>query len=77
MVPTPVPILIFIFDRITSTGQMYAHCVWAVKRREPLIPAGHREEIHRYITEVVKRRGQKLIAIYWRSCAHASAFARI
>ncbi|MEZ4966797.1 MAG: IS200/IS605 family transposase [Saprospiraceae bacterium] len=44
-------------------AQMYAHCVWAVKHREPLIPAGHREEIHRYITEIVKRRGQKLIAV--------------
>lgn len=45
-------------------AQMYAHCVWAVKRRDPLIPAEHREEIHRYITEIVKRRGQKLIAIF-------------
>ena len=45
-------------------SQMYAHCVWAVKRRDPLIPAEHREEVHRYITEIVKRRGQKLITIF-------------
>ncbi|TNE61023.1 MAG: IS200/IS605 family transposase [Bacteroidetes bacterium] len=45
-------------------AQMHAHCVWSVKHRAPLLPAEHREEIHRYITEVVKRRGQKLIAIF-------------
>lgn len=45
-------------------SQMYAHCVWAVKRRDPLIPAEHREEVQRYITEIVKRRGQKLICIF-------------
>jgi putative transposase len=45
-------------------SQMYAHCVWSVKKREPLIPAEHREALHKYITEIVKRRGQKMICIF-------------
>ncbi len=45
-------------------SQMYAHCVWAVKRRKPLIPRDKREELEKYITEIISRRGQKLIAIY-------------
>lgn len=43
---------------------MYAHCVWAVKKRAHLIPGEHREEVHKLITEIIKRRGQKLICIF-------------
>jgi REP element-mobilizing transposase RayT len=45
-------------------SQMYAHCVWAVKKRQPLIPAEHRVEVHQYITEIISRRKQKLISIF-------------
>jgi putative transposase len=45
-------------------SQMYAHCVWSVKRREPLISSSHREELQKHITGIITKRGQKLIAIY-------------
>ena len=45
-------------------SQMYAHCVWAVKQRKPLIPTKFRQEIHRFFAAVVKNRGQKLIEVF-------------
>ncbi len=44
--------------------QMYVHLVFAVKRREALIPKQHKEEIHKYITGIVTKRKQKLLAIH-------------
>lgn len=43
--------------------QLYAHIVFAVKKRQAIIPKNHKEELHRYITGIVKERDQKLLAI--------------
>ena len=43
--------------------QIYIHIVFAVQGRQSLIPASRREELFKYITGIVKKRGQKLIAI--------------
>ncbi|MEN0004871.1 MAG: IS200/IS605 family transposase [Bacteroidota bacterium] len=44
--------------------QLYVQIVFAVKRREALIPKQHKEELHKYITGIVKKRGQKLLAVH-------------
>ncbi|MGH7595815.1 MAG: IS200/IS605 family transposase [bacterium] len=43
--------------------QIYIHVVFAVQGRQNLIPKEHKEELHKYITGIVKNKGQKLIAI--------------
>jgi putative transposase len=43
--------------------QIYNQVVFAVQGRHSLIPANHMEELYKYITGIVKNRGQKLIAI--------------
>jgi len=43
--------------------KMYVQFVFAVKGRESMIPKKHKEEIHKYITGIVTKRKQKLIAI--------------
>lgn len=43
--------------------QLYVHIVFAVRGRQNLIPPHHKEELHQYITGVVQKRGQKLLAI--------------
>lgn len=43
--------------------QMYAQFVFAVKGRRSLISKEHKEEIHKYITGIISKRGQKLLAI--------------
>lgn len=56
--------LIFVFTIMTRTyTQMYIHLVFAVKGRRHLIPRSHKTDVYRYITEIVKRRGHKLLAI--------------
>ena len=44
-------------------SQLYAQLVFAVERREHLIDKEHKEETQKYITGVIKNRGQKLITI--------------
>ena len=44
-------------------SQMYAQIVFATKGRENIIPQKHKEELHKYITGIVKNRKQKLLAI--------------
>lgn len=44
--------------------QLYIQFVFAVKKREALIPKQHKEEIHKYITGIITKRGQKLLAIH-------------
>ena len=44
-------------------SQLYIQLVYAVWRRENLIPQKHKEELHKYITGIIKKRGQKLLAI--------------
>jgi putative transposase len=44
-------------------SQIYLQFVFAVYQRRSLIPKEHKEEIHMYITELVKRRNSKLLAV--------------
>jgi REP element-mobilizing transposase RayT len=43
--------------------QIYLHVVFAVEARATVISGIHKEELHKFITGIVKNRGQKLIAI--------------
>ncbi len=45
-------------------SQMYIQIVFTVKGREHLIAANKREELHQYITGIIKSRDQKLLAIF-------------
>lgn len=45
-------------------SQMYVQVVFTVKRRQNLIAKVHREELHKYITGIVRQREQKLLAIF-------------
>jgi len=44
--------------------QLFVHIVFTVRGRENLIPAKHRENIHKYITGIVTKRKQKLLSIF-------------
>lgn len=44
--------------------QIYIQIVFAVKGRPNLIPKDHREELHKYITAIVQKREQKMLAIF-------------
>ena len=43
--------------------QIYIQIVFAVKGRQNLIPKKQKEELHKYITGIISKRGQKLLAI--------------
>jgi len=43
--------------------QLYVQIVFAVRGRQNLISKRHKEELQQYITGVVQKRGQKLLAI--------------
>lgn len=43
--------------------QIYIQVVFAVEWRQSLIVPEHKEEIHRYITGIIRNKGQKLIEI--------------
>lgn len=43
--------------------QIYIHVVFAVQGRQNIIPKEHKEELHKYITGIVRNQKQKLIAI--------------
>ena len=45
-------------------SQIYLQFVFAVKRRECLIPKEHKEELHKYITGLVQHRNAKMIAVH-------------
>ncbi|MGS2739613.1 IS200/IS605 family transposase [Sinomicrobium sp. M5D2P17] len=45
-------------------SQIYIQIVFAVKGRQNLIQKHHREELHRYITGIVQKRGQKMLSIF-------------
>ena len=45
-------------------SQIYIQIVFTVKRRENLIPESKREELHKYITGIVKKRNQKLLSVF-------------
>ena len=44
--------------------QIYLHVVFAVSSRACVINSSRREELQKYMTGIVTRQGQKLIAIY-------------
>jgi len=44
-------------------SQIYIQTVFAVENRQSLIKPNFKEELHRYITGIVRNQGQKLIAI--------------
>lgn len=44
--------------------QLYVQLVFAVKGRQSLIEKQHREQLHQYITGIVQKRGQKMLAIF-------------
>lgn len=43
--------------------QIYIQVVFAVKGRQNLIPNIHKDELYKYITGIIRNKGQKLIAI--------------
>jgi putative transposase len=45
-------------------SQIYLQFVFAVKRREHLIPKIHKEELHKYMTALVQNRKAKMLAIH-------------
>lgn len=45
-------------------SQIYIHIVFAVKGRQNFISKNNREELHKFITGIVKNRNQKLIAVF-------------
>ncbi len=44
--------------------QIYIQVVFTVKGRQNLIPKQYREELHKYITGIITKRNQKLLAIF-------------
>jgi len=44
-------------------SQIYLHVVFSVRAREKHIKNDFREELHKYIAGMIRRRGQKLLAI--------------
>lgn len=45
-------------------SQIYFQFVFAVHKRESLIPREHKEELHKYITSLVQAREAKMLAIH-------------
>ena len=45
-------------------SEVYIQFVFAVQERRSLIPANHREELHKYISGIVERLDQKMLAIF-------------
>lgn len=45
-------------------SQIYIQIVFAVEGRQNLISPKWREELHKYITGIINKRGQKLIAVF-------------
>lgn len=45
-------------------SQVYVQIVFAVNGRQNILPAKHREEIHKYITGITQNRNHKLLAIF-------------
>ena len=44
-------------------SQLYVHIIFSVMARNNLIKKNFQEELHKYIAGIIKRRGQKLLAI--------------
>ncbi len=44
--------------------QLRTHIIFAVKKRESMIPKQHREQVQKYITGLIQKRKHKLLAIF-------------
>jgi REP element-mobilizing transposase RayT len=44
--------------------QIYIQIVFAVKGRQNIIPNQHREELHKFMTGILQKRGQKMLSIF-------------
>ncbi|MBN8703098.1 MAG: IS200/IS605 family transposase [Bacteroidetes bacterium] len=44
--------------------QIYIQIVFAVNGRANLIPRNNREELHKYISGIVQKRGQKVLSVF-------------
>ncbi len=44
-------------------SQIYIQLVFAVKGRMNLIGKNHKDELHKYMTGIIQKKGQKLLAI--------------
>jgi len=45
-------------------SQIYLQFVFAVKGRQNLVPRQHKEELHKYITALVRNRQAKMLAVH-------------
>jgi len=45
-------------------SQIYLQFVFTVKNRQSLIPKEHKEELHKYITGLVRNRNAKMLAVH-------------
>ncbi|MBZ0202793.1 MAG: IS200/IS605 family transposase [Ignavibacteria bacterium] len=45
-------------------SQIYIQIVFSVKGRQNLIPGKNREELHKYITGITRKRDQKMLSIF-------------
>ena len=45
-------------------SQIYIHIVFSVRRKIKIIPKEHREELHKFITGIIRNRNQKVLAIF-------------
>jgi len=45
-------------------SQIYIQIVFAVQNRQNLIAIHNREELHKYITGIVRNQGQKMLAVF-------------
>jgi REP element-mobilizing transposase RayT len=43
--------------------QLYVHIIYSTKGREKIFPKKHKDEIQKYITGIIQKRGHKLIVI--------------
>jgi len=44
-------------------SKIYLHIIFAVQNRQYLIPQKHKEELHKYFSGLITKRGSKLLAI--------------
>jgi len=48
---------------MSTYTQLYIHIIFAVKGRESLIESSWEEELYKYISGIVRNKGQKMLAI--------------
>ena len=48
---------------MSTYSQIYIHVIFAVKGRQSLIDPGWDERLYQYITQIIKNKGQKMLAI--------------